>query len=1047
MKISHPNKLSITALFLFICFSQLCAQSPTQLLELGKRSYQFDKLDSANDYYSRAYQQKDSNIKLKAVTGLLNVALLRSDLAVADSLVKLGEGLIEPTSEKEAIYPFEIIKGEYYTKKSELDKALAQHLSVAQKSKNWEEGKVILADALFYAALSFERLAQYDSGIVYIEKAYQFYQENLDTSSVRFTEIYNGLGNCYYRANDFQKSKSFYLKSKKVCEEKLGPISSDLAVCLSNLSNISRAEENYQEAITYTEQAFKIHRALDNQKGIASAYYALGVYYYFLGDYGRTKDYMEACIALRNKLYHPNHYALINPLEVLGIALEESGNYDQTLFYLKKVRPIIVSNYGAGSLQEGLNSENMAICFQQIGTLDSSWHYIQISNKILSEKLDKNAYQLATHHYTLADILQEKGNLKEAKESIYTSNRIYEQLGMAQSSEYAQNITLLALLAAEEKDWQSGDAYFAKALSLIKGTEKDTSTVMMPNNLVVLNEYISYLYQQYQAIGNDSILTSLQAYSNKYITISENLRKQFIDPYTKSILIKDNTQLFNKLIGIYHQLYAQTKESKYLHSAYKFSEYGRAALLRDMQDEKIQSFAGIPDSIIQQEKLLKQQVSDLNQQLIENTASNDLKQQLLEAKEALNKHITHLAEAYPAYHQLKFNNTIPSLQEIQSFLKKGESLVEYMQDDTAYYALLVNSEKVEFKYLGDQNKIDATIAHWKSALIQQDEMKIRTHGHSLHQYLWKPIESVLNGEKVVVVPTGPIFYLNLETLSKSASDDDFLIYDYNISYALSFNTYFAEDTDTKKGTIISIAPGFEEELKTAYQQNIDTLDEVDESYLQTVRQPWTVKLANTLQDKFENTAYVGLQATESNVKKNINKAGVLYFGTHAITNAVDPLRSKLVLAKEVGRQNEDGYLHAYELFGLQLNAELAVLNACESGLGGIKKGEGMISLAYSMQYAGCPSTVMSLWKVDEKVNTQITEAFFEQLAAGKTKSEALRTAKLTYLNSAKGALKNPFYWGGMVLMGKDNTLEIQENNILWSALLLLVVVLAAGALF
>ncbi|MEZ4949999.1 MAG: CHAT domain-containing protein [Saprospiraceae bacterium] len=91
---------------------------------------------------------------------------------------------------------------------------------------------------------------------------------------------------------------------------------------------------------------------------------------------------------------------------------------------------------------------------------------------------------------------------------------------------------------------------------------------------------------------------------------------------------------------------------------------------------------------------------------------------------------------------------------------------------------------------------------------------------------------------------------------------------------------------------------------------------------------------------------------------------MLYFGTHAIADAEDPLRSKLVLAKDF--EGEDGYLHAYELLGLPIEADLAVLNACESGLGNIQKGEGMISLSYSLQFAGCPSTVMSLWKVDEK---------------------------------------------------------------------------------
>ena len=1003
------------------------AQSPEKLLELGRNSYRYDRLDSASFYYNKAFQQTDGNIQLEAITGLTKIALLRADLNAADSLIKIGEGLSNSNLKRKSVYPFEITKGVYLKKNSEFQKALVVHKKVVAESANWEDGIVIYADALFQTALTLERVAEYDSSITYIEKAYKIYQQNLDTTSIKFASIYNGLGVCYYRANDFQKSKMFYLKSKQVCETHFGPISSDLALCLSNLSSISRIEENYHEAIDYSEAALQIFRALDDQEGISGAFYSLGVYYYFLGDYGRTKEYMEACIALRKELYNANHYALINPYEVLGIALEESGDYDQTLYYLKKVKPIIIANFGAGSLQDGLNSENTSICFKNINQQDSALHYILYANKILTKHLDKNAYQLATHHVNLSSALFNNGFNERAKASALTAGKIYENLGMSTSSEYAQNLALLAQITIEEENWEKGDQYFEHALSLIKATEKDSAMIMLPDNLAVLNEYIGYIYNKYKTQQRNELLDTFHTYSNKYLSITENLRKQFNDPYTKSILIKDNAQLYNKAIGIYNQLYATTKDEAHLVSAYNFSEYGRTALLRDMQDEKIKYFAGVPDTIIQKEKVLKQRISELNQQLIEDPTSTDNKRLLFESKEALNKHIENLSVQFPKYHALKFNTKLLSIEAIQAKLTQGQNLVEYMQDDTAYYALYINETQRDLTYLGNKNKVDQYIKEWKDGLITQDENKTRINGHQLYKLLWKPIEQLIKGEKIIAIPVGPIFYVNLETLSKKPEVDDFLIYNYNISYALSFNTYFLADNTTSKNNIISIAPGFEEEIKQAYKQKVDSLETLDQAFMETVRQPWAVNLAKKLNSKFNNTTFIGIQANESNIKANISEAGLLYFGTHAITNAVDPLRSKLVLAKEVDEQKEDGYLHAYELFGLELNAELAVLNACESGLGAFKKGEGMISLAYSMQYAGCPSTIMSLWKVDEKINTKITSDFFENLAKGFTKSEALRAAKLDYLATTKGSLASPFFWGGMVLMGKDNTMKIEEN--------------------
>ncbi|MCB0502511.1 MAG: CHAT domain-containing protein, partial [Bacteroidetes bacterium] len=146
----------------------------------------------------------------------------------------------------------------------------------------------------------------------------------------------------------------------------------------------------------------------------------------------------------------------------------------------------------------------------------------------------------------------------------------------------------------------------------------------------------------------------------------------------------------------------------------------------------------------------------------------------------------------------------------------------------------------------------------------------------------------------------------------------------------------------------------------------------------------------------------------------------------------------------------DGYLHAYEFYNLSLQSDLAVLTACESGIGNIQKGEGMISLAYSLNFAGCPSVIMSLWKIDEKTNTEITSYFYKYLAKGNSINAALRSAKLDYLNKASGTLQHPFYWSGLVLMGNDNAIDMPNqkmNKKIIIPVIILIVVFLAFAYF
>jgi len=90
-------------------------------------------------------------------------------------------------------------------------------------------------------------------------------------------------------------------------------------------------------------------------------------------------------------------------------------------------------------------------------------------------------------------------------------------------------------------------------------------------------------------------------------------------------------------------------------------------------------------------------------------------------------------------------------------------------------------------------------------------------------------------------------------------------------------------------------------------------------------------------------------------------------------------------------------LYLTEIYGLHLNANLLVLSACETGIGKLEKGEGMISLARAFNYAGVPAIVTTLWKIDDESTSKIMEYFYENLNNSLSKNEALHQAKLTYL--------------------------------------------------
>ncbi|PYP82253.1 MAG: hypothetical protein DMF61_26975 [Blastocatellia bacterium AA13] len=152
----------------------------------------------------------------------------------------------------------------------------------------------------------------------------------------------------------------------------------------------------------------------------------------------------------------------------------------------------------------------------------------------------------------------------------------------------------------------------------------------------------------------------------------------------------------------------------------------------------------------------------------------------------------------------------------------------------------------------------------------------------------------------------------------------------------------------------------------------------------------------------------------------MGKYSVLHFATHGVLDDRNPMYSYLVLASGKSGSNEDGLLEAWELMQCDLNAELAVLSACETARGRVGDGEGMIGMTWALFVAGVPTTVASQWQVPSESTTKLMIEFHRNLVNGRgeklSKAEALRRAALTLIKDPALRMK-PYYWAGFVVVG------------------------------
>jgi CHAT domain-containing protein len=168
-------------------------------------------------------------------------------------------------------------------------------------------------------------------------------------------------------------------------------------------------------------------------------------------------------------------------------------------------------------------------------------------------------------------------------------------------------------------------------------------------------------------------------------------------------------------------------------------------------------------------------------------------------------------------------------------------------------------------------------------------------------------------------------------------------------------------------------------------------------------------------------------ATERNFKIKAADYSIIHFAMHTLIDDEDPLKSKMIFTLN-NDSAEDGFLNNYEIYNLNLNADLAVLSACKTGLGKYNRGEGVMSLARGFMYAGVPTIIMTLWEIEDVSSAIIMNYFYKRLKEKVKVSDALRDAKITYLDNSDVVRSHPYFWAAYVQIGDNSPIITRSTN-------------------
>ncbi len=457
----------------------------------------------------------------------------------------------------------------------------------------------------------------------------------------------------------------------------------------------------------------------------------------------------------------------------------------------------------------------------------------------------------------------------------------------------------------------------------------------------------------------------------------------------------------------------------YRERSFYFAEKSKSAVLQEaISDANAKSFANIPPELLEEENGLKSAMAMVNQKLAQKP-SEDEEKYLRETAFHLNQSYAEftktLENKFPEYFNLKFNSAAPSIDELQKLLNEKSALISYFIDEgnSRLYVYLITKKKFLVTDHNLSDDYDRMISGFRNSLFFNQEKAYITSSRNLYNILIpKGIPAKVNS--LVLLPSGRMSIIPFEALlTKNVKDFDtpfgqlpYLIKKYDVRYEFSAGLLIQKKNNPVAAGISSaklLAP-----ISFPDGNNLSDL-------------PGTEQEVNAIQSIFKDKnitceVLTNKLANESAVKDDdLKNYSVVHFATHGIVDEDNPELSRIFLQND--SEAEDGNLYSGEIYNLHLNANLVTLSACQTGLGKISKGEGVIGLSRALVYAGAKNIVVSFWSVADESTAELMTDFYKSLLQNKDTSftTGLRNAKLELIK--KGTYAAPYYWAAFILIG------------------------------
>lgn len=876
-----------------------------------------------------------------------------------------------------------------------------QALAIARETNNRQTATASLGGL----GIAHASLGQYERAVAFFQEYLTLAREMDDRKEE--AKALGNLGALYNSLSQYERAIDYHRQQLAIAQE-IGDRQQEI-IALGNIGIAYSSLNQDERAIDFHNQSLVIAREIGDRQRESESLNNIGSVYYSLGQYERAIDFHEQSLGLVREIGDRKGESI--SLGNLGAVYAVLGQYERALNFREQSLAIM---HEIGDRRGEVDAiGNLGTTYQSLGqferAIDLHMQQLALSREISSRQEEANALgNLGNAYYSLG---QQELAIEAHQQALAILREVKDREGESLTLTYLGNIYNVL------GQYETALGYHQESLALAREIGNHPAEILALNNLGLSYNYLG----QYEQALNlfEQVLAAAKNLGDRR---GESLALGNLGMgYFKTNQFPQAENFLRQSIITFESLRTNLSDAQ----------------LIALADTQPQAYTNLNRALIAQNNP------------VEALAISERSRARAFVLQLANRLATHSPESAQ---QIAAFSDFPDAAKLQQIARDTDTtLVEYAQIfDQALYIWVISPtgdiqfRSVEFEGSGedglaanpiatlndsfyrstpDPSALTELVADVRATIIPEATNAVTNTDQlkALHEVLIDPIADLLPTDpnaKVVFIPQGNLFLVPFAALQDA--DGTYLVEKHTILTAPSIQVFglVHEAASTAGAHGGASLPG-DNALIVGNPTMPTVWARTDSGGFAETQLPnlsGAKAEAEAIGTFFNIPVLTGSQATEAAIKQQLPTARLIHLATHGLLDYGDPtaygtidVPGAIALAPGNG---EDGLLTSAEILEMDLQADLAILSACDTGRGRIT-GDGVVGLSRALITAGVPSVVVSLWSVPDAPTAELMTAFYRELGEGQDKAQALRQAMLTTMEQHP----DPRMWAAFTLIG------------------------------